>query len=43
MDQYIRYVRSAIEDLAFSNRFSRGPDVVGPEDCLSTGLSNGMR
>ena len=41
MDKDIRYVRSAIGDLAFTNRSSSESDLVGPEDCLSTGLSNG--
>jgi len=37
----ISYVRSAIEDLAFTSRSSMKYGLVGPEDCLSTGLSNG--
>jgi len=35
----IGYVRSAIEDLAFTSRSSREPGRGGPEDCLSTGMS----
>ena len=36
----IRHVRSDIEDLDIPIRSSRESDKVGPEDCLSTGLSN---
>ena len=39
MEKVIKYICSAIEDLAFTNRSSRESDLVGPEDCLSTGLS----
>jgi hypothetical protein len=41
MEKDIRYVCSVIEDLALTNRSSRESDLVGPEDCLSTGLSEG--
>jgi len=38
-EKAIGYVRSAIEDLAFTSRSSREPGRDGPEDCLSTGMS----
>jgi hypothetical protein len=41
MQKGIRYVRSDIEDLALTNRFSRGSDVKNAEDSdvvLSTTL-----
>jgi len=42
MDKAIRYVRSAIEDLAFSIRSSRESDRVGRRGCIEHDFSKGL-
>ena len=37
----IGYVRSAIEDLAFTNRSSREPDKVGRRGCIEHDYTKG--
>jgi len=39
VDKDIRYVRSGIEDLAFTNRFSRESDKVGRRGCIEHGFA----
>ncbi len=38
----IRYVRSAIEDLAFANRSSRESDRVGRRCCIEHDFAKGL-
>jgi len=41
MKKAIRYVRSAIEDLAFTNRSSRESDEVGRRGCIEHDFAKG--
>jgi len=41
MKKAIRYVRSAIEDLAFTNRSSRESDEVGQRGCIEHDFTKG--
>ncbi len=41
MEKDIRYVRSAIEDLALTNRSSRESDKVGRRGCIEHGCIKG--
>jgi hypothetical protein len=43
MKKAIRYVRSAIEDLAFPNRSSRESDQVGRRGCIEHDFAKGQR
>ena len=43
MEKDIRYVRSAIEDLAFTNRSLREPDKVGRRGCIEHGYSKRLK
>jgi hypothetical protein len=42
VEKDIRYVRSAIEDLAFTNRSSRESDKVGQRGCIEHDFSKGL-
>jgi hypothetical protein len=42
MKKAIRYIRSAIEDLAFTNRFSRESDKVGRRGCIEHDFAKGL-
>jgi hypothetical protein len=41
MEKDIRYVRSAIEDIAFTSRSSRESDKVGRRGCKDSDLKEG--
>jgi hypothetical protein len=43
MEKDIRYVRSAIEDLAFTNRSSRESDKVGRRVCIEHDFAKGFK
>jgi hypothetical protein len=43
MGKDIRYVRSAIEDLAFTNRYSRESGVAGRRGCIEHDNIKGLR
>jgi hypothetical protein len=42
MEKDIRYVRSAIEDLAFTSRSSRESDKIGRRGCIEHDFTKGL-